>query len=360
VASHRLPEGSHSGDSEVFADRSGQGEDWEASQRASLLGELRGLLRDLGFKPGEVIAGLDVEIDSLHPLEYRIPFAAIGHRLKECAVKTGCPHFGLLLGQRARLSHLGLPGQMAFYAPTLRGAIRNFAAYQHLNSEGMVTFLMEKDRVATLGVVVYQKSVEHVEQIYDLAVATMLSLIREVCGARWRPDEVCFSREKPSDVSPYRGFFQAPCRFNSDRTAIVFPARMLDHRLPTANAEKLRILEIQARSRHDPSVVACVRRTLRVLLLGEGVSADQVARDLAMHRRTLNRRLKAEGTTFKALLDEARFEAARQLLDSTHLLITEIGASLGYAETSAFGRAFRRWSGMTPIQSRQKTQARPS
>jgi AraC-like DNA-binding protein len=360
VAPHRLPEGAQSGHPDVFAERSGLSENWEASQRASLLGELRDLLRELGFNPSEVIAGLDVEIDALHPLEYRIPFAAIGHRLNECAVKTGCPHFGLLLGQRARLSHLGLPGQMAFHSSSLGEAIRNFAVYQHLNSQGMVTFLLEKDGVATLGAVVYQKGVEHVEQIYDLNVATMLSLIREVCGARWRPDEVRLSHQKPSDVGPYRRFFQAPCKFNSDRTALVFPSKILDHRLLTADPKQLRILETQARARDDLSLASGLRRTLRVLLLGEGVSTDQVARILAMHRRTLNRRLKSESTTFKALLDEARFEAACQLLDSTHLPITEIAASLGYSETSAFGRAFRRWSGITPIQRRQESQARPS
>src|SRR5215470_13959690 len=112
------------------------GEHGEAGQRASLLGELRDLLRELGFNPGDVISGLGVEIDALHSVEYRIPFAAVGRRLNECAVKTGCPHFGLLLGQRAHLWHLGLPGQMALYATTLREAVRNFAVYQHLNSQG--------------------------------------------------------------------------------------------------------------------------------------------------------------------------------------------------------------------------------
>jgi AraC-like DNA-binding protein len=78
-----------------------------------------------------------------------------------------------------------------------------------------------------------------------------------------------------------------------------------------------------------------------------------------MHHRTLNRRLKAEGTTFQQLLDEVRFEAACQLLDTGHIPITEIAVSLGYAETSAFSRAFRRWSGATPVDRRRKSQQEP-
>jgi AraC-like DNA-binding protein len=95
------------------------------------------------------------------------------------------------------------------------------------------------------------------------------------------------------------------------------------------------------------------------LLLAQGASGDQVARLLLMHHRTLNRRLKAEGTTFQELLDEVRFEAACQLLDTARIPITEIAASLGYAETSAFSRAFRRWSGATPIERRRRSQEEP-
>jgi AraC-like DNA-binding protein len=73
----------------------------------------------------------------------------------------------------------------------------------------------------------------------------------------------------------------------------------------------------------------------------------------------LNRRLKAEGTTFQKLLDEVRFEAACQLLDTGRIPITEIAVSLGYAETSAFSRAFRRWSGTTPVERRRRSQKEP-
>ena len=139
----------------------------------------------------------------------------------------------------------------------------------------------------------------------------------------------------------------------------MFAASTLDHRLASADPEQLRILEVQARARDDLGVVFRLRRSLRILLLAQGASADQVAKLLLMHRRTLNRRLKAEGTTFQELLDEVRFEAACQLLDRARTPITEIAASLGYAETSAFSRAFRRWSGATPLERRRISQNQP-
>ena len=69
---------------------------------------------------------------------------------------------------------------------------------------------------------------------------------------------------------------------------------------------------------------------------------------LGLHPRTLNRRLHQEGTAFKRVVDEIRFEIARQLLTSTAMSLTQISAALDFSEGSAFTRAFRRWAGETP------------
>ena len=72
-----------------------------------------------------------------------------------------------------------------------------------------------------------------------------------------------------------------------------------------------------------------------------------------MHRRTLNRRLKAEGTTFQRVLDEVRFDIARDLLSNSNVHLDDIAATLGYAAVTPFMRTFRRWSGTTPGQWRR-------
>jgi AraC-like DNA-binding protein len=331
----------------------------EASQRVGPLAEIPALLRELGADPAPALAGASVALEMLGAQENRIPYVAIGRLLYECMAQTGCPHFALLLGQRTRLSHLGLPGQLVRHSPTLGAAIRTYAVYQHLDTQGMAKFLLEKDGLATLGNIVYQTGTEHADQIYDIDVAATLSVIRELCGSHWRPERVLFSHSRPADVGPYRRFFQAPCRFDSERTALVFPAAMLEQRISGADPRQLRILEARAQARSDFGLVFRLRRTLGVLLLAEAASGDEVAKLLSMHRRTLNRRLKAEGTTFKDLLDEVRFETACQLLDTARIPITQIAVSLGYAETSAFSRAFRRWSGTSPVERRRRSQKEP-
>lgn len=91
-----------------------------------------------------------------------------------------------------------------------------------------------------------------------------------------------------------------------------------------------------------------LRRLLRTELLRDTCSAASAARVFSMHRRTLNRRLNAEGFGFRQLANEIRFEIACELLENTAMALNQIAAALRYSEMSAFTRAFRRWSGLTP------------
>ena len=83
-------------------------------------------------------------------------------------------------------------------------------------------------------------------------------------------------------------------------------------------------------------------------------SSGSIGRD-TQHRRTLTRRLSAFDTGFQELVDEIRFEIARQMLEDTRMEIPDISALLDYAGPNAFTRAFRRWSGTTPAKWRTKT-----
>jgi AraC-like DNA-binding protein len=245
------------------------------------------------------------------------------------------------------------------YSATLGAGLQTFAAYQHLNNQGMATFLLEAKGIASLGCAVYQKDVEFVDQIYDAFLSVVCNVMRELWGSRWAPEEVLFSRAKPADVGAYRRFFNAPCRFDQERTAILFPATLLNNPMPEANPEWLRRLEHQALKIGKGELLSQLRRALRILLLSGRSFAREVAALLFLHRRTLDRRLRDQGTNFRQVLDEIRFEVARQLLDNTQLPLTDIAASLGYSESSAFTRAFRRWCGAAPSR-RRRTQLRGS
>ena len=102
-------------------------------------------------------------------------------------------------------------------------------------------------------------------------------------------------------------------------------------------------------------IVRELRHALRNRVIGGRCSVDDLAGALSIHRRTLNRCLQREGTTFRAVLERVRFDAARDLLRDNGREIEAVARALGYAEPSAFTRAFRRWAGVPPSRWRSRS-----
>jgi AraC-like DNA-binding protein len=325
----------------------------EHYQRVGGLVVIPDLIREMGGDPIVILPRAGLETSALDHVENRISYVSMGRLFHEGALATGCPHFGFLAYQRVRLSHLGLPGELMRYSATLRTGLQKLIVYQHLNNQGMATFLLEEQGIASVGCAVFRNDAEFVDQIYDAFLAAACNIMRDLWGSRWAPEEVHFSRTRLADVGAYRRFFHAPCRFDRERTAIFFPTTLLDKPMPEANPERLKTLEQQALIIGKGELLSQLRRALRIMLLSGRSSAQEVAALLFLHRRTLNRRLHDQGTNFQQIRDEIRFEAACQLLDKTRLPLTDIAASLGYSESSAFTRAFRRWSGAAPSRRRQ-------
>ena len=323
----------------------------EGTVRVSPVTAVPDVLRDLGADPAEIFARAGVAPGLLDDPENVIGFAALGHLLSVCAEETRCAHFGLLVGQQAGLSSLGLLGFLAQHSPSVGAALRDLIRHLRIHDRGAVPTLSAQGGVAALGYAIYQPDVEGIQQIYDGAVAIILNIMRGLCGPTWRPTEVLFAHRPPSDPGPYLRLFQAPVRFNAEQSALVFPAAWLKQPRPGADPALRRLLEeqveaIEGRSRGD--FVGQVSRLLRATVPAGQYSMARVAELLSMHRRTLNRRLDACGTTFQTLVEEVRFGIARQLLEDTDLPLSQVAATVGYSDVSAFTRAFRRWSGTSP------------
>ncbi|HRY90122.1 MAG TPA: AraC family transcriptional regulator, partial [Rubrivivax sp.] len=286
-----------------------------------------------------------------------IPYAAFAKLLDEGARRSGCAHFGLLGGQAWHLSSLGMLGELIRHSATVGDALRTGVVYHHLNSQGGVVFLRQDGAVAEFGYAIYHRVERGANEIYDAVLATLVNFMRELCGAGWVPSEVLVAHAAPADASPYRRLFRCPVRFDAELNALRFGAHWLDQPVAGADRNALRELRRQADALAQPELIDKLRRSLRVLLLMGVASGDAVADMLAMHRRTLNRRLEALGTTFREVLDDVRFDAACELLAATQLPLDDVAAALGYAGVSPFSRAFRRRAGTAPGQWRRDAQA---
>jgi len=327
-------------------------------QRVGALRAAPQLMRDLGVDPRPVLAAAGLNESAFDLAENTIPYAALGRFLHGGAQHTGLDHFGLLVGEAWSLQSLGLLGQLVRHAATVRGALRYAAVYHHLNSQGGVIFAREQAAVTELGYAIYHRGGVGARQIYDAVLAMLANFMRELCGPGWVPGEVLLAHAAPADASPYRRLFRCPVRFNAELNVLRFSSDWLARPVPDADPALLRRLEAQANALAQPDLIEKLRRSLRVQLLNRVASGDAVAEMLAMHRRTLNRRLEALGMTFRDVLEDVRFEAACQLLALTELSLDDVADALGYAGVSPFTRAFRRRAGTAPGQWRRDANER--
>ncbi|WP_457091545.1 AraC family transcriptional regulator [Microvirga sp. P5_D2] len=319
--------------------------------RVGVTKEIVPLLREFGADPDEVIreSGLDPALFADE--NNHLPYSTLGRLLVCCVARTRCPHFGLLVGQRATTDSLGLVGRLMRHAETMGDALRALVSYLGTQSRGAMPSLTVEDNAAEFSYLIYEPSLQGADQIADGVIACMVNTIRALCGSGWTPTEVLLPRAAPADRELYRRHFRAPVRFDQEAACIVFPVRDLELRITGADPLLRAILEEHlAPLTSAPSweLADDIRRMLRTRLASTPCSADRFAESLAMHRRTLSRRLSREGAGFRALTNEVRFAAACQLLSDTRIPLGQIAAALGYPEASAFTRAFRRWSGQTP------------
>jgi AraC-like DNA-binding protein len=309
------------------------------------------VLRSLGADPAEVLAEAGFDLELFDDPDNLISYAARSRLISHCVARTGCHHFGLLLGQEGGLHSLGLVGFLVQHSPDVGTALRNLVRYLHLHVRGAVPSFAVYGNSAMLSYYIYQPQVEATQQIGDGAVAVMFNIMRTLCGPEWKPIEARFAHSKPEDVGPFRRCFRSPLLFDADQYAIVFSADWLNRGLAGADPELRRLLQKQIDAievRYGDEFPEQVRSVLRTALLTGNAKADQVAALFSLHSRTLSRRLNAFGNSFQELLDEGRFEIARQMLEDSAKDVREIADLLDYADASAFTRAFRRWSGTTP------------
>lgn len=323
----------------------------EATVRVSGPAPTPDVLRQLGADPAAIFAEARVDLALFDDPRNRMPLAALGRLARVSVARTGCQHFGLLVGQQGGLHSLGLAGLLAQHSPDVGTALNSLVAAMHLHVRGAAMAITVDGDVVMVNFDVHQPNIEAVTQIEDGGLAQLFNSMRSLCGPAWLPSEVRFAHRKPENVRPFRQLFQAPLRFDAEGNALVFSRNWMNRRLPGADAELRRLVqkEIDALdAAYGEEFPQQVRSVLRAALLTGHGSAEQVAALFSMHSRTLSRRLRTFDTSFQGLVDEIRFEIASHMLRHTTVDVTEIAASLDYADTSAFTRAFRRWSGTTP------------
>ena len=321
------------------------------SVRVGTLLPMADILLGMGVDPNELLAAEGVDPKVFDEPDNQIPLTVHNRLIALAVVRSGCPHIGLLVGQRDGLHSIGLAGLLVRYSPDVETALRSFVRYLHTHVRGARSALTVDGDVATLNWEIYQPGVGAVDQVGDGALAVMFNILRELCGPDWKPIEVRFAHREPAQLQPFRMFFRTTLSFDADDYSMRFAANWLQRPVAQADPALRRVLqkEIDAiEVRHEADFPEQVRSVLRTALLTGHARSDRLAALFSMHSSTLARRLRPYGVGFRELVDECRFEIAREMLANSGLDVSQIAAMLDYADASAFTRAFRRWSGVAP------------
>lgn len=321
------------------------------------MANVAGLLRDFGVAPSDVAHGLSIDLDTLTP-DSRVSFPVCLEVLERAALKTGCSHFGLLLGARYSWSSHGAIYRMASQAPTLRQALLDWVTWQLGYSSGAVVYLYRSGGDFIFGYGAYDRASVGGRQLYELCVAVGCTVIRDLTAGQVTPAEILICNKPPDDLRPYREVLRAPLRFNEHQSCLVIPGSSIDHPVRDADPVKRERALREVTAMLGPafeSPSARLRHVIRPQLFREDPSMRGAAKTLGLTPRTLRRHLAAEGATFEVIRDEVRFMAARELLDLTDLSIGEISTALAFASPSAFAQAFRRWADVSALEWRKRS-----
>jgi AraC-like DNA-binding protein len=330
------------------------------SARIGPICSIPGLLAEFGVDTAELLSELDLAPDLFADPEHVMAHADAGRLFAACAARTGCPHFGLLVGQRCSLAGLGLVGNVARAERDVGSALWTIVRYLPLFDRGSVLALRVADEDVSLIFGILAGSITGIDQFYDLSIAIAFNTVRDLCGSCWRPARVTLPHKAPADIRPYRAAFGTNVRFDEAEAAIVFDRFYLGRPLAASTeAERLKLLDRAARieSMLDMTIVERVRRCLRASLPTRWLSEDEAAAQLMVSPRILRMRLADAGSSFWTIVEELRYETARQYLATSLLEFSDVALMLGYSEASAFSRAFRRWSGVAPSAWRERLAA---
>jgi AraC-like DNA-binding protein len=321
--------------------------DPDFSYSMRLVRSLLRAIRPLGFVPRE----WEDALENL-PLEGRLP-VGIAHQMLSAVVEIGGdPDLGLKAVREWRPGDGGALDCAISSAATVRDALEAGMRYIALVNDAVTVHIETRDTDAFVRL---HHRVSLPRQALDFELGALFRAFKSVWDSGPRPSlRVLVTTPAPDDTTEYtRTFDGVPMEFAAPFSGFAFDARFLDVRLVTAEFRLNEVIRRHADAMlqdlsSERNLAERVRAAVASELADGRAKAAHVARLFHMSPRTLERRLARQGTTFTLLLEDVRRQLAVRYVASGKAEPAEIALCLGFSHTTAFYRAFKRWTGETP------------
>ncbi len=317
-----------------------------------------------GVERGAMLSAASLSEADLSDPDGRISADAYGAALGAAIGRTGDTGLPMRHAADQRLDHLSIVGLIVATAGPLAEVIPQLNRYVRLVADIPLPHTDHRFELVRAGAGAETWLVDTLP-VYlagaDAIEATFASFASSYRHAE--PDiplavEVMVTFDRPAHADLYQEIFQAPVEFGAERNALRIHPHWVNPGDRAANPYALNLFIDHADALLAPlQETATFRARVEEKILRQvhrgPVARERVARDLAVSERTLHRRLKDEGLTYAEVYDAVRDRMAREYLKSDKATVAEVAFLLGFSETSAFVRAFRRWTGLSPSDFRQ-------
>ena len=309
-------------------------------------------LRHSGYEPALALRRVGIDPATVADPDSRLPGPTVKALWDQAIELTGDPDFGLHAAEQSSTWSQGVFDCVLSVSPTVGAAFERAVQYFRLLNEDAFLSL---DIGADEGVLRHQFRipVRVPRAVEECTLAKLVLHCMRGTGGVFRARRIDFRHDRPADTSEHARIFATEVRFSQPETCLNVDCAMLEVPMRQADPSLLAVLNHYAeRLLENLARETTLRGRVQGAIaqhwsMGQP-TAEAVARSLAMSTSTLHRRLKEQGLGYKQVLNEFRCELAKQHLMDNRCSMAEIAFLLGFSEASAFHRAFRRWTGMTP------------
>lgn len=306
------------------------------------------LLKEAGIRRGD-----------LKDPDSAVSYTSVIALMERAATLLGEPGFGLRLGASQDISDSGILGFVMLNSATLLDAVHNLKRYFLVIGDGEDIEIDQGGPHVRLRFREGDPTLRGRRQNSEYFAALIVRSCREMTHRRISPVRVEFMHSRPNARIDYEAHLGCGVRFREDWDAVVYEAETMQMEIRGASNKLLKVLEMACQKILGPApkkqdIVHDVRSLISEGLSRGAAHIDTVASRLAMSSKTLERRLGERDESFSALVDAIRQDLAQQHLKETDLRLEEIAYVTGYSESAALVRAFKRWTGTTPMAFRAK------
>jgi AraC-like DNA-binding protein len=312
-----------------------------------------------GVSARDLYEAIDLDPRGLDDPDRRIPFAQLVALYEQAARLTHDDAFGLHVGETVDPKAFDVLGYSVINSSTLGEALDRAVRYNFIWTNGSY-FSMDKRSPLTRIVYIYVDDLITARRHdAEMTFAALTSLSRNVTNFDLSPTQITFQHDRPDNATEHRRIFNCPVEFNAPANQYFVASSALNLPIVKADPGLCAVLDRHAEAlirkypRND-SLVERVRTMIKDELSGGNASLERIADNLSMSGRTLQRKLREHGTSHQELLDQMRKDLAMRYLQERELAICEVAYLLGFSESSALHRAFKRWTGQTPNEFRRR------